>query len=299
MNAALNKGSYNVTITNPVTGEIKYSTLIIEKSAPSLTLSFTKQNGIDVLKAVLPKDATGEVAFVFNNGDEYSYGVAILDGFDEGKYTVTATFEGDNQYGPVSKSISFSVNSITSALIASKVTTTYGTAKNLVVSLVNSKGDMLVGRQITVNLNSKNYNAVVQGDGNAVIKVPSSLAAKTYTATVTYRGETGISGSTLKVSVVVNKAAPKLTAAKKTFKVKDKTKKYVVTLKTNKNKVYKNQKITIKVNGKTYTAKTNSKGQATFKLTKLTKKGTFTATVKYSGSANFKALTKKVKMTVK
>ena len=98
---------------------------------------------------------------------------------------------------------------------------------------------------------------------------------------------------------MVNKATPKLTSSKKTFKLKDKTKKYVVTLKTDKNKAYKNQKITIKVNGKTYSAKTNSKGQATFKLTKLTKKGTFVATVKYSGNSCYKAVTKKAIMTVK
>ena len=91
-----------------------------------------------------------------------------------------------------------------------------------------------------------------------------------------------------------------MTAPKKTFKVKDKTKKYVVTLKTNKNKVYKNQKITVKVNGKTYKATTNQKGQATFKLTILTKKGTFKATVKYSGNSKYKAVTKKnIKITVK
>ena len=61
----------------------------------------------------------------------------------------------------------------------------------------------------------------------------------------------------------------------------------------------KNMKVTVKVNKKTYTAKTNSKGQATFKLTKLTKKGTFTATVKYAGNSYYKAVSKNVKITVK
>ena len=88
--------------------------------------------------------------------------------------------------------------------------------------------------------------------------------------------------------------------AKKTFKIKDKTKKYVVTLKTSKNKAYASQKLTIKVNGKTYSAKTNSKGQATFKLTKLTKKGTFKATVKFAGNKYYNSKTvKNVKITVK
>lgn len=76
-------------------------------------------------------------------------------------------------------------------------------------------------------------------------------------------------------------------------------KKYVVTLKTNKNKVMKNTKVTLKVNGKTYSAKTNSKGQSTIKINKLTKKGKFTATIKYAGNKYYNAKTVKAKITVK
>ena len=308
---SLDKGNYTVSISNPVTGETKYSTLIITKSVPTMELSTSKVNGINVLKVVLPKTVTGIVDFVFNNGDEYSSdivnGVSTLEldadalELDPGEYTVDVTYGGNDNYNSVSKSINVKVADVvlSSVLSSSKVTTTYGTSKNILVTLKDSAGNFLVGRTVNVILNNKNYHAVVQGDGKAVIAIPSNLAAKTYTATVTYAGETQILASSIKVNVVVNKATPKLTAAKKTFKVKDKTKKYVVTLKTNKNKVYKNQKVTIKVNGKTYSAKTNSKGQATFKLTKLTKKGKFTATVRYSGNTNYKLVSKNVKITVK
>ena len=212
------------------------------------------------------------------------------------------TYDGNDEFYPVSKSIKFKVSDETSSkgiLTSSNVKTTYGTSKNIVVTLKNLKGNILAGRKVVVNLNKENYVRVMPTEGKAIVKVPSSLPAKTYTATITYAGETDISVSPIKIKVVVNKATPKLAASKKTFKVKDKTKKYVVTLKTNKNKPYKKQKITIKVNGKTYSAKTNSKGQAIFKLTKLTKKGTFKAAVKYAGSSNFKAVGKTVKITVR
>ncbi len=308
---SLDKGNYTVTISNPVTGETKYSTLIITKSVPTMELSTEKVNGINVLKVVLPKTVTGSVDFVFNNGEEYSSeivkGVSTLEldpealEIDSGEYTVDVTYGGNDDYNSVSKSIKVNVADvvISSVLSVSKVTTTYGTSKNIVVTLKDSRGNLLVGRTVTVKLNNKNYNAVIQGDGKALIAIPSTLAVKTYTATVTYAGETHISQSSINVNVVVNKATPKLTAAKKTFKVNDKTKKYTVTLKTNKNKVYKNQKVTVKVKGRTYTAKTNSKGQATFKLTKLTKKGTFTATVKFSANSCYKTVSKSVKITVK
>ena len=61
----------------------------------------------------------------------------------------------------------------------------------------------------------------------------------------------------------------------------------------------KNTKLTLKVNGKTYSATTNAKGQATFKITKLTKKGKFTAVVKFAGNKYYNAKTVKPKITVK
>ena len=303
---SLDKGTYNVAIVNPITGEIKNATLVITKSIPSLSLSVVKQEGGEVLKAVLPKTATGDVEFIFDNGAEYSVeiigGVSILEGLDPGEYSVVATYMGNDEFNSVSKSIKFNISDVvvplSSVLSSSKVTTTYGTSKKITITLKDSKDNILFGRTVTVILNNKKYTAIIPSDGKASIAIPSSLPAKSYTAIITYAGEENILSDTIKISVVVNKATPKLTAAKKTFKLIDKTKKYVVTLKTDKNKAYKNQLITIKVNGKTYSARTASNGQATFKLTKLTKKGTFTATVKYAGNSNYKAVSKSIKITV-
>lgn len=41
----------------------------------------------------------------------------------------------------------------------------------------------------------------------------------------------------------------------------------------------KKVKLTLKIKGKTYKATTNSKGKATFKITKLTKKGKHTGKI--------------------
>jgi hypothetical protein len=98
---------------------------------------------------------------------------------------------------------------------------------------------------------------------------------------------------------VVKKAAPKFVAKAKSFKVGDKTKRYSVIFKDNKNRAIKNSIIYIKVNGKTYSAKTNSKGKATFKLTKLNKIGSFTAGLTFKGNTYYNKLTKNVKITVK
>lgn len=184
-------------------------------------------------------------------------------------------------------------------LSASKVSTTYGTSKNLVVTLKDANGKVLKNKKVTVKLNGKTYSKSTDSNGKVSIAIPKTLAVKSYTASVTFAGDSSYAKSTKSVSVVVSKAAPKLSAAAKTFKTSDKTKKYTVTLKTDKGAVYKNAKVTVKVNKVTYTVKTNAKGQATFKLTKLTKKGTYSAAVKFAGDSKYKAVSKNVKITVK
>ena len=105
--------------------------------------------------------------------------------------------------------------------------------------------------------------------------------------------------SSTDTSVTNTKKATKITAPKKTYKAKTKVKKYTATLKDSNNKPVKNAKLTLKVNGKTYKATTTNSGKATFKITKLTKKGTFTAVIKFAGNKNYKATSKNVKIKVK
>ena len=124
------------------------------------------------------------------------------------------------------------------------------------------------------------------------------MAPKTYTAKITFNGNTIYDKSAKDVKVTVKKATPKITAKKKTFKTSVKTKKYTITLKDNTGKPIKNAKVTLKVKGKTYKAKTNSKGKATFKITKLNKKGNYKATVTYKANKYYNKATKKVKIKV-
>ncbi|MBQ7928742.1 MAG: right-handed parallel beta-helix repeat-containing protein [Methanobrevibacter sp.] len=184
------------------------------------------------------------------------------------------------------------------AITAAAVTKTYNVAKNLVITLKDDNGDNLANKTVNVTINGKTYQATTKDNGQASIAL-TNLAPKTYPTTINFAGDDTYKASNSTVKVVVKKATPKLTAKAKAFKVKTKTKKYTITLKTNKGKVLKKAKVTLKVKGKTYKATTNAKGQATFKITKLTKTGKFTATVKFAKTSYYNQVTKKVKITVK
>ncbi|WP_298499591.1 right-handed parallel beta-helix repeat-containing protein [uncultured Methanobrevibacter sp.] len=181
-----------------------------------------------------------------------------------------------------------------SVIKASALTKTYGTSKKLTITLQNDKGNAIANAYVNVKINGKTTKLKTNSKGQVYVAV--NLIPKTYTATITYGGNSQYSTATKQIKITIKKATPKLTANKKTFKTK--TKKYTVTLKNNMGKAMKNTKVTLKINGKTYTAKTNSKGQATFNL-KITKKGTFKATVKYGGNKYYNSVTKTATIIVK
>ena len=94
----------------------------------------------------------------------------------------------------------------------------------------------------------------------------------------------------------VSKKSVTLKAPKATFKVK-KTKKVKITLKSS-NKAVANKKVTINVNGKAFSAKTNSKGIATITV-KLTKKGTYSYVASFAGDNTYNSGLKAGKIVVK
>lgn len=213
-----------------------------------------------------------------------------------GNYSADIVFKGGEGYFSSSNTSKITVNKLLTRITAPSISTTYNVAKNLIVTLKDASGNLLVGENVIVKLNGKLYNK--SADENGQVKIPVSLNAKKYNAAIFFEGTGIYMSSTLTSKVVVNKATPKLTASSKTFKAKTKTKKVSVMLKNNKNKAIKKVTVYLKVNKKTYKVKTNSKGVATFKV-KLTKKGKYAAVYKYYGNSNYKSVSKKVKITVK
>ena len=318
---AVTDGSAEVTIPSMSAGnhtvEIAYSgdgkynpaseTKEIAVSKKDATPEITIPSDIEVgdnatVDVRLPGDAGGNVTLKVDG--EAVDTVPVTDGtasvklpnLNVGNHTVEIDYSGDGKYNTASKTVAITVGKDSTNITVADVTATYKVNKYLVVKLTDSKGNPLANSTVTVELGAaKNYTS----DENGQIKVKiSNMVPKTYTAKITFKGDDKYAGSETTAEVTVKKATAKITAKAKTFKTTTKTKKYTVVLKAN-GKALKNKWVYLKVNGKTYKAKTNSKGKATFKITQLNKAGKFKATVTFKGNDYYKKATKKATIKVK
>ena len=298
-------GNYTLTVTtipdDNYNAVSENATITVRKinstlTVNDLTFDYTSK-GITTATFI---GATGIKAEVVNQSEAVVnvYGSNIsVSNLNAGTYTLSVTTIADSNHNPVTRTAKVTVNKLKTQITAKSIAATYNVNKNLLITLKDSKGNVLSGVNLTVMLKGTN---AYRTDKNGQIKVSTKgLAPKKYTAKITFNANTNYAKTTKSVKVTVKKATPKLSAKAKTFKKSVKTKKYSVILKTNKNKVMKNVKLILKVNKKTYTAKTNKKGVATFKIIKLTKKGKFAAVVKFAGNKYYNAKTVKPKIILK
>ncbi len=165
------------------------------------------------------------------------------------------------------------------------------------LALVDAEGYALVNKTISFAVNAKEYTAKTDEYGVATLKLSLSKAG-TYDIYSIFNGDEEYSGSQMVANTLtVNKKDSVLTVKNITYK-STATKKLSATFKDKKGHLIKNKKVTFTVNGKSYTATTNSKGVATVKIS-LTKKGTYTYKAKFAGDNTYKAITKSAKLTIK
>ena len=187
------------------------------------------------------------------------------------------------------------VKEIKSTEITVNTLKTYiGDAAKLKISLKDDDGNLL-NQTVLITINGVTKKVTTK-NGVGALDVKYSKSGTNY-VTVVYLGDESYKASQSISKIVVSKKTTKISSpSKKTFKLKS-TKKLTVVLKNGKNLI-KGKLITVKVNGKLFKAKTNSKGVATIKI-KINKKGTFKYTAKFAGDATYKAISKTGKIVVK
>lgn len=293
----------------------------VKKSAEKTrcVISIVKVNGTSIYGLLEDQDgkaiANAAVYYVINNNGSYvvtdNDGAFTIEGQKGAKISIS--YAGDNNTLAFNTSITMGDAApikTGSAILGSnfaQYAVEYSAGergKYFKVQLKDANGNVLANKTVSIGYNGKKLQKTT--DANGYVSVQINLKdAKVLTFTAAFLGDDNYNPSMSVYSITINKKPVKIIASAKKYKASAKTKKYRVTLKTVKGssingKTYfgKGKKVILKLNGKTYTAKTNSKGQATFTL-KITKKGKFKASIKYAGSTTYKSVSKSVKITIK
>ena len=244
----------------------------------------------------------GTISFTVNSATyeaevRNSTATVEIPNLNAGSYDINITYAGNSTYN--------SHTEMYGLIISKKDVEITGKDKSLIINYggkysVTVKG--LSGAKVIFRLNYKVIkSAVTDKNGIASITLTSKMlkAAKAGKRNLVATLDDRNYQATNSFKITINKEKTKITAKAKSFKKSKKTKKYTITLKNSKGKAVKKVKVTLKVKGKTYNAKTNSKGKATFNIKKLTKKGKYTAKISFKGNACYKSSAKKVKIRVK
>lgn len=246
----------------------------------------------DVYKTVMMVDGTATVRF-------YS------EDFKESGNVVTAVLPGTSAYitGDQFKNVkNFTVgdeyipgNVSATSIGMSDLTTYPGSNADYTITLKDIYNNPVANAEVTFNINSKNIKVTTNANGKATVKINEN--AGTYVIKVNYPGDdSDYAPSSAQAKVTVNKVSSRIVASNFAMFIK-KTDYYQFTLKDSNGKAISNQKVTVKVNKKTYTVKTNAKGVGKVKL-KL-KKGTYKIQMTYKGNSQFTAAKATKKITVK
>ena len=297
------KLEFDAIDVNDTTGDI---TIPKSKTSTYMSVVYAKANRVVVeLTDLSGVTLTSEkITYTINGGTSQSavtdeYGHIYINDL-EGDIDLYLTYAGSDQYyrSTLSTDLQMGGAQTQTTIEASSLSVNAANAKNTkyTFKITDQNGKALEAKTASIAFNNKVYTANSDKNGVVSFALPIATAGK-YAVTLAFTGDSAYKGSVATSTISITKQATKLTVAKKTFK-KSATKKLTAVLKDNKGKVIKNKKLTLKVNGKTYTSKTNSKGVATFTL-KLTKKGTFTATTKFAGDSFYTAKTTSSKIVVK
>ena len=147
-----------------------------------------------------------------------------------------------------------------------------------------------------ISYNNLIYELITDSNGKA--KLPVSINNYgIYALLISFLGDSQYIASFSTAKLTVNKQKASLATPNKSYYV-NANKYLTATFKDINGKLVKNKNISFIVNGKTYTAYTNSKGVATVKV-KLSVAKTYTVTVKYGGDNVYSPISKTLKLYVK
>lgn len=170
--------------------------------------------------------------------------------------------------------------------------------------LLDIDGNPISNATIQFAINDKIHTRVTDENGSFAPYELNMNRAGRFTLAFSFGGDDSYLSAFAVVCVDLDKKPITLEASSASYRVSTKTKLYTAKLSTiagssaDGNVYMSPKKVTLKVNGKTFTGTTNEDGEVTFKITNLSKRGKFTAVVSYEGDSAYESASKSVTLTV-
>lgn len=301
----------NFNVVNRTDGEVLINGVEnydLIKFTPSVEYT-ADVKGVNV-NITLKTDGEGYACFTLNGvvyNQTISNGMAnfTLSNLNPGNYSIDVTVVGSGKWTNATKPVKFTVDKHQTSISAPDATLSivYG---GIYTATFASE---LAGQNATLTVEGKTCSAVIDSSGKATFQLTpamlGSAAVKVITVSLISDYYTAPPAN---AKLTVLKENSKISVKKTVkFKKSKKTKKIKATLKDSRGSAVKNVPVTLKITGKkvkgkkSFKFKTNSKGVVTFKISKKTKfaKGTFKATVQFSGNGNYNKATNSVKIVIK
>lgn len=307
-NVTFHRGQYYNNPSQLVTFNVtKKDTKLI---TPSRVISVTDGvNGYEyqfILKDVDGNALAGKEVSVSFNGknqtvitDDMGWGTATLYANSEGAYNVLITFAGDCMYSPISQNGSVKlVKEKTSFIAPDRAVYVQQMSRGYTYSAIlkDVNGKALANKKVLFIFNGQKQVTYTDENGWATVKL-TAVNAGTQSVIIRFAGDRYYRETETTRTINVVREASQLTVDDYVFKSTDKVKKITAKLESKSNAPVNDAKLTLTVDGISYTATTNESGIAVFSID-LDKIGIFNALTEFETSRFFRATSTTSKISI-
>uniref|UniRef100_UPI002634659B Ig-like domain-containing protein n=2 Tax=Methanobrevibacter TaxID=2172 RepID=UPI002634659B len=185
----------NITVTENLDGSV------------TITVTVTDEDGDPVHDYAVDIDIDGVTVGSIITDENGTGSLTIPKGtLTGGNHTVTATFDGGDDYNNATGSAEFYIKLGSNLSINVPKNATSGKKTTITGKLVDKNGNPIAGANLTVVIDGKSYNVVTGADGSWSLSYTPSKAGN-FTAKVYYAGDSTYSASTGSVAYTVYKGS--------------------------------------------------------------------------------------------
>ena len=303
-NAAETTAVANIEISELQKPEAEISIPTDIKAGDNATISIDIPNATGSIAVIVDGEETivplvdGKANYTIKDIGEGNHGIVVVYDGDENIAGMHATATVNVPITPVPV-----VEKLATVIEYADMTTTAidssiepGTGEYFNITLKDSEGKALANKDVKFGFNGKIYNKTTDENGVAQLQI-NLQRYDIYTFAVSFLGDDEYNATFIVAKITVKKQTASLTVPNKSYKASAKTKTLTATFKSASGKVVADKKVTFTVNGKTYTATTDSKGVASVNVS-LSDKKTYSFTAKFAGDNTYAAVTKSAKVTI-